>query len=268
MPLQASEASVEQERNTEAVRAAYHRALEEAGPSPVERAWRQGRFDRGLRLARELEQHLPTLEGLDLLDMGMSHGGDTAALASRGARVTGLDYVDMGMQPLRDELAGLASVQALRADLNRPFPLKDASFDGMISMCVIEHVGDLDRFYAECRRVLRPGGWILLVTPLALRSVRSDAHFHVPLISVLPMRQRKWIAQTLLKRPYRYELADKTFYNIDSVARAAHRQGLQHEGRVYAERRFFENLGRVPGGGIAQRIVRYWLADYVFLRRT
>ena len=43
--------------------------------------------------------------------------------------------------------------------------LPDASFDGAISVEVIEHVHDDDAFVHHMARVLRPGGWAYLTTP-------------------------------------------------------------------------------------------------------
>src|SRR5581483_7858547 len=42
--------------------------------------------------------------------------------------------------------------------------LADGSADGVVSFQVLEHVADLDWYLGECRRVLRPGGWLLLST--------------------------------------------------------------------------------------------------------
>lgn len=43
-------------------------------------------------------------------------------------------------------------------------PLSDGSFDGVVSNQVLEHVWDLDWYLGECRRLLKPGGWLLLST--------------------------------------------------------------------------------------------------------
>ncbi len=44
-------------------------------------------------------------------------------------------------------------------------PLADASVDLVVNFQVIEHLWDQAAFIAECRRVLRPGGELLISTP-------------------------------------------------------------------------------------------------------
>jgi SAM-dependent methyltransferase len=55
----------------------------------------------------------------------------------------------------------VADAQAL------PFP--DEAFDAVVSVEVIEHVPDGRAMLAECRRVLKPGGWALISTPCGNR---------------------------------------------------------------------------------------------------
>jgi SAM-dependent methyltransferase len=46
----------------------------------------------------------------------------------------------------------------------RPVPLPDGTAGIVVSFQVLEHVGDLDAYLGECRRLLRPGGVMLLTT--------------------------------------------------------------------------------------------------------
>jgi SAM-dependent methyltransferase len=49
-------------------------------------------------------------------------------------------------------------VRFLSHDMHRPLPLADATFDLVVSGLVLEHLRDLAPFFAEARRVLKPGG--------------------------------------------------------------------------------------------------------------
>jgi SAM-dependent methyltransferase len=67
---------------------------------------------------------------------------------------------------LRYLSADLASPLAmLRADVQR-LPLPDACFDAILCHHVLEHVPDDRAALAELRRVLRPGGWAILQSPI------------------------------------------------------------------------------------------------------
>jgi SAM-dependent methyltransferase len=55
---------------------------------------------------------------------------------------------------------GLENVRAMRADAES-LPFAEASFDLVIGHAVLHHLPDLDRAFAEFRRVLRPGGQIV-----------------------------------------------------------------------------------------------------------
>ncbi len=52
----------------------------------------------------------------------------------------------------------------VRFEPGLPIPLPEASADGVVSFQVLEHVWDLDWYLGECRRLLKPGGWLLLST--------------------------------------------------------------------------------------------------------
>jgi SAM-dependent methyltransferase len=49
-------------------------------------------------------------------------------------------------------------------DPDAPLPLEAASVDGVVSFQVLEHVWDVTGYLDECRRILRPGGWMILST--------------------------------------------------------------------------------------------------------
>ena len=96
-----------------------------------------------------------------LLDVGCSSG---AFLMT--ARKLGLETV--GVEPSAEaaETARRAGLNVLTGFLEAArFP--DASFDAATLIEVIEHLRDPRSLLAECRRVLRPGGILLITTPNA-----------------------------------------------------------------------------------------------------
>jgi ubiquinone/menaquinone biosynthesis C-methylase UbiE len=97
----------------------------------------------------------------DLLDIGSGLGGPAFVLArDYGAQVTGIDLepqlVERANQ--RKETLGLADrVDFLTVELG-PLPFPDAHFDVVFSSGAITQTEDKAGIFAECLRVLRPGG--------------------------------------------------------------------------------------------------------------
>lgn len=104
------------------------------------------------------------------------HKGLSEALSRRVEDVRGdvLDY-GCGEMPYRSLFAHCTSYTGAdiasnpNADviyeLDAPLPLGDGSVDAVLSTQVLEHVKDPGLYLAECRRVLRPRGRLLLSTP-------------------------------------------------------------------------------------------------------
>lgn len=62
-------------------------------------------------------------------------------------------------------------------DLEKPFVLPDGSYDGVLCMNILEHIYNHQQFLAECHRIVRPGGTILLAVPF-LMQVHPSPHDH------------------------------------------------------------------------------------------
>jgi SAM-dependent methyltransferase len=99
----------------------------------------------------------------DVLEVGVTPGHFTELLVGSGFRVSGVD-----LDPeKRQALWGRLGVEVRRANLERePLPFPDGAFDWVVFSEVIEHL-----LYSplpvlrEFRRVLRPGGRLLITTP-------------------------------------------------------------------------------------------------------
>lgn len=102
--------------------------------------------------------------GKRVLDFGCGSGYGSAQIAESAARVVGIDVSDDAVTYAiehftRDNLA------FKRIDGDAPLPFADGSFDTVLSFQVIEHVPDPARYLTEIRRVLVPGGRLVLATP-------------------------------------------------------------------------------------------------------
>ena len=126
--------------------------------------------------------HLP--DGARVLDVGCGEGAFSAAMAERGARPVAVDVADEPLRRLRARFPQLDDVR--RATAGAPLPLRDGEVDAVWAGEVVEHVVDVGAFCGELRRVLKPGGPLVLTTPdhprslllrLALRPERFDEHF-------------------------------------------------------------------------------------------
>jgi ubiquinone/menaquinone biosynthesis C-methylase UbiE len=104
-----------------------------------------------------VREALGEVAGLSVLDLGCGTGRHSIWLADGGATVTGIDFSE-GMLEAARRKPGAGAVRFLVHDLHQPLPFAPGSFDLVVSGLVLEHLQELDAFFREARRVLRPGG--------------------------------------------------------------------------------------------------------------
>ncbi len=100
--------------------------------------------------------------GQRVLDLGCGEGRFAAELHRAGAEVLA---VDVAQEPLRRAGDAHPELELKLIDGEGEWDLPDASFDVVWAGEVIEHVADTAGWLSEVRRVLRPGGTLLLTTP-------------------------------------------------------------------------------------------------------
>jgi SAM-dependent methyltransferase len=153
--------------------------------------------------------------GERVLDVGCGEGRFTEDLAAAGASVVGVDVAEEPLRRARArqaarggsaseavggeagavgrgvagearEEAGSETLDVRLIEPDREWPLVDAGFDVVWAGETIEHVADTGLFLSEARRVLVPGGRLLLSTPnhgrpvllwLAFSRRSYDRHF-------------------------------------------------------------------------------------------
>jgi ubiquinone/menaquinone biosynthesis C-methylase UbiE len=103
--------------------------------------------------------------GLEVADLAAGAGRTVRALLKRadaaGQQPARVHAVDAASN-LDDEVLHDARVRSVLADPDEPLPFADASLDRVISLNVAEHLADPQAHLAECFRVLRPGGLLVL----------------------------------------------------------------------------------------------------------
>lgn len=98
--------------------------------------------------------------GRRILDAGCGSGPLSAALRDRGAVVTGIDVSARMLQLARRRLGADADLRV--ADLANPLPFSDGAFDDVVASLVLHYLEDWGPTLAELRRVLAPGGRLLV----------------------------------------------------------------------------------------------------------
>jgi ubiquinone/menaquinone biosynthesis C-methylase UbiE len=108
--------------------------------------------------------HLALVPGLTVLDVGCGAGSYHPKLAARGVNAVGLDMSFGMVRECRRQAADQRLlVSLLQADAQvLPFP--DATFDRAMANHMLYHVPNIRAALREIRRVVKPGGRVVLTT--------------------------------------------------------------------------------------------------------
>lgn len=102
-------------------------------------------------------------DGDRALDLGCGEGALTGELLAAGAAgVVGADVAEAALARARSRHPAITFE---RVPFDGPLPFADGSFELVWASEVIEHVADTARFLSEIRRILVPGGRLLVTTP-------------------------------------------------------------------------------------------------------
>lgn len=104
---------------------------------------------------------LPYCAGAVVLEAGCGEGYGAGLLTEHAEQVIALDYDRAAIEHVA---VSYPATRALHSNLVT-LPLTGGRIDVVANLQVLEHLWDQYGFLAECRRVLRPGGRLLVTTP-------------------------------------------------------------------------------------------------------
>jgi len=139
------------------------------------------------RLAPQLDGWLCTATRPGFLDLGCGPGMLLAAAASRGVSGLGIDVSLVWLVVARRMIEEHGGVATLCAGFAESLPLPDGSVPAVVSLDVIEHVGDQRRYLVEIDRIAADGATLALATPNRF-SLAAEPHVQVWGVGWLPAR--------------------------------------------------------------------------------
>jgi 2-polyprenyl-3-methyl-5-hydroxy-6-metoxy-1,4-benzoquinol methylase len=100
------------------------------------------------------------VRGGRVLDVGAGYGFFLEALEKAGYQAAGMEISEHAAEQARRRSRG----QVVQQGAEEPFPFPGDSFDAITMLDVIEHLRDYSVALASCRRCLKPGGKLFVIT--------------------------------------------------------------------------------------------------------
>ena len=139
--------------------------------------------------------------GRRILDAGCGSGPIAAVLRERGAVVAGFDLSVKMVDLARQRLGADTDLRV--GDIAAPLPYADGSFDDVVAALVLHYLEDWSAPLTELRRVLRPGGRLIVAV-------------NHPIIFKVEFRERDYFATSKWSEEY-------TFNGVPAVLTYWHR---------------------------------------------
>lgn len=92
------------------------------------------------------------------LEIGCGSGRLSIPIFKHGIKLTGIDIDALPLKLLHEREPKIKTIQA---DASKPLPFADKSFDCVFAIESMDYLTDIDSFFQECRRVLKPNGFII-----------------------------------------------------------------------------------------------------------
>ena len=187
-------------------------------------------------------------QGRHVLEVACGAGQGLGLLAKTATRVVGGDYTERLLDLAKGHYG--ARIPLVRLD-GQQLPFTNATFDVILLYEAVYYLPEPGHFLQECRRVLRPGGRVLLCT----------ANKSVPDFNPSPFHRRYYTGTELIElfRKHRFDpvllgafpasqetTRDRIISAIKRVAVALHLMPKTMRGKALLKRLFFGPLAVAP----------------------
>jgi SAM-dependent methyltransferase len=124
----------------------------------------------------DIKDSLPP--GGKCLDCGAGGGGQYLRFREKSNSINPENYVAIEWDAAGVLQTKKLGLNIMRGDLNQGLPFKDESFDCVFGLSVLEHLLNGCHFLKDAKRLLKPGGSLILLTP------NLSAWFNVLLLGI------------------------------------------------------------------------------------
>ncbi len=161
--------------------------------------------------------------GKDVLDIASGEGFGSSILAQQARSVVGVDIDTQSVQ----HAVGKYATETLRFQQGSAtdIPMADGSVDVVVSFETIEHIVEHERMLAEVKRVLRPGGVLIMSTPD--KAIYTDASTHVNPFHVRELYRADF--DKLLRSQFAHVLMHGQKVGFGSIIAPEHAGAVFHE---------------------------------------
>jgi ubiquinone/menaquinone biosynthesis C-methylase UbiE len=179
------------------------------------------------RRRRLLLQHV-SLAGKILLDFGCGNGAQTIGFSEDGCMTIGVDVQADQLAFFRQALSAYNAPPILPVCCDGArLPLRNSSVDVVVSFEVLEHLPDEHDALQEIRRVLKPGGDLIITVPNRWWIFETHGA-RLPLLSWNRVPFFSWLPRQLHQR---YALARN--YSRRTISAIVHREGFRIQAANY-----------------------------------
>jgi 2-polyprenyl-3-methyl-5-hydroxy-6-metoxy-1,4-benzoquinol methylase len=163
------------------------------------------------------------LEGKHVLDYGCGAGENACLLAACGATVTGFDLSPVSIEKARRraELMGLSDRTRFDVYPAGHTEYQDQSFDIVIGFAVLHHLHMiLDEVYVEINRLVKTGGQVYFIEPVANNHLLRKIRRKVPVELVATPDERQLEYRELERvRQYGFDVTFRHFRFMERLHR-------------------------------------------------